>query len=139
MFYQRGVLKQPDKSSEKLWGHHAVKVADYHSREKLIVPKNSWGSSWGEKGKVLMPEDYCISEMWAITDYTPQYDVLEIFINKNIRIFNGEITKIDVAPFIKEGRTMSPPRHTHEPFGDIVKWDAAHGKVTIMRPKIPKV
>lgn len=130
----------PNESTEKLYGYHAIKNHGYGiEAANVLTYRNSWGTGWGEQGYFHIPENYPIIEMWAITDYTPQYDILEIFVNKPIRLFNGEQTTIDVAPFIQNGRTVVPARHTHEPFGDIVKWNEVEQKITIMRAKTPRV
>lgn len=35
---------------------------------------------------------------------------------------NGLTRTMDIAPMIKDGRTLTPPRFTHEPFGHIVEY-----------------
>jgi len=131
------ILEKP-KPDEKLWGYHAIRDLGYG--ENFIKCLNSYSEYWGEGGTVRLALDYPTVELWCITDYEAQYDVLEIFIGSNKRIFNGqEISKMDVKPFLQKNRTCTPTRHTHEPFGDIVSWDNTLQKVTIKRPRISRL
>lgn len=45
----------------KVQGGHAIKVSGYFdtSKGRYMIIKNSWGSSYGDKGYVYLPESYC--------------------------------------------------------------------------------
>jgi len=62
--------------------------------------------------------------------------VIELFIGNPLASINGESVPIDkdnpqVAPFIKDGRTMLPLRFVLENFGATVSWDSTQKKITI--------
>lgn len=46
------------KSGERVLGGHAVLAVGYRMNERRFVVRNSWGSSWGQKGYFTMPFDY---------------------------------------------------------------------------------
>ncbi|KUK31612.1 MAG: Copper amine oxidase-like domain-containing protein [Thermoanaerobacterales bacterium 50_218] len=57
-------------------------------------------------------------------------------IGKNSYVLNGNTVVMDVAPYIKEGRTFLPLRFAANAVGvadDNVLWDAATGKVTVIK------
>ncbi|MFZ5815310.1 MAG: hypothetical protein ACOY93_08395, partial [Bacillota bacterium] len=60
-------------------------------------------------------------------------------IGEAARWVDGERQRLDVAPIlvpVKDGdRTLTPPRHSHEPMGDEVTWD--HPTVTVTRTYLP--
>ncbi len=49
---------------------------------------------------------------------------LEMVLDKDIAIVNGEIKSIDVPPFVENGRTLVPLRFLSETFGCKVDWDS---------------
>ena len=124
--------------NETIQGSHLMK---YHAHDRIkgtFTVKNSWDVEWGEDGYGELPNEYPVAEWWIVTDYAPLYDILQVFIGNNQRVLNGKlIDPMDVTPFIRENRAFTPTRHTHSPFGDIVKWDSSSECITIMRPKIP--
>jgi len=52
-----GVLNMP-KPSESVLGGHAVCAVGYDDKAKRFIVRNSWGTSWGQKGYFTMPYDY---------------------------------------------------------------------------------
>ncbi|MGC9100512.1 MAG: stalk domain-containing protein [Caldisericum sp.] len=63
--------------------------------------------------------------------------IIELYIGNPLASINGVQTAIDkdnpqVAPFIKDGRTMLPLRFIAENFGAEVLWDSVNKKVTIL-------
>jgi C1A family cysteine protease len=52
-----GIMKMP-QYNDNLEGGHAVKCVGYDDIRKVYIIKNSWGSSWGNKGYFYMPYDY---------------------------------------------------------------------------------
>jgi C1A family cysteine protease len=70
-----GVLNMPDKKKESIVGGHAVMAAGYDDTKKLILVRNSWGASWGQKGYFWMPYAYIsdpklASDFWTIRGVT---------------------------------------------------------------------
>ena len=51
---------------DKLEGYHAMVIVGWTADGRWIV-QNSWGKTWGYKGKLLMDPDYPVREYWAIT------------------------------------------------------------------------
>jgi hypothetical protein len=117
--------------SEVIEGYHAMAIIGY-TADRYIV-QNSWGARWGKEGLCYMPFNYPISEKWAITDFTPQQDILRLTVGSNIIYKNGVATEKDATPRIINGRTYVPLRHTHEALGDEVQWIADTQEIFIIR------
>ena len=60
-----------------------------------------------------------------------KFKIIELKIGKKIMFVNNEPKEIDVAPVIKEGRTLLPIRWVAEPLGADVGWDGTERKVTV--------
>lgn len=52
--------------TDKVSGGHAIVI--YGWNEKGWLCQNSWGGSWGNKGRFIIPFDFKFTEMWGITD-----------------------------------------------------------------------
>lgn len=52
-------------------------------------------------------------------------------LHSHVMYVNGEAVSMDTVPYIKNGRTMLPPRWVAEAFGDTVDWDAENQQATI--------
>jgi len=53
------------------------------------------------------------------------------FVGQTVCLVNGEARRMDVAPVVREGRTLLPIRFVAEPLGATVSWDGGERKVTI--------
>lgn len=59
------------KEGEELLGGHAIMAVGYDDDKEVIIVRNSWGDSWGDRGYFYMPYDfitssnYC-SDFWVI-------------------------------------------------------------------------
>lgn len=53
-------------TSDNTSGYHCVIIYGWDERGWLV--HNSWGSSWGQKGKFVVPFDFKWREAWAVTD-----------------------------------------------------------------------
>ena len=65
-----GILGMP-ASDEKVVGGHAVMAVGYDDATRMFIVRNSWGSSWGQKGYYRMPYAYLTdsnlaSDFWTI-------------------------------------------------------------------------
>ena len=47
-------------------GNHCVVIYGWNENGWLV--HNSWGKSWGQKGKFIVPFDFQWNEAWAVTD-----------------------------------------------------------------------
>lgn len=71
---QTGLVPMPT-AGEQVLGGHAVVAVGYDSSTGRITVRNSWGSSWGDKGYCYFPEAYLsnldlASDFWAL-DFVP--------------------------------------------------------------------
>jgi C1A family cysteine protease len=70
---QSGIVPMPTKH-DRLLGGHAVLATGYknsNSGERLIICKNSWGTSWGQQGYFTLPFNYLddselADDFWSI-------------------------------------------------------------------------
>ena len=65
-----GVLDMPART-EQVVGGHAVVAVGYTDKAQRFIVRNSWGSSWGQKGYFTMPYAYLLdsglsSDFWTI-------------------------------------------------------------------------
>lgn len=65
-----GMMPLP-KSTERVIGGHAVTIIGYNDAKKAFLIQNSWGTSWGLKGKFWMPYSFLLDgsecdDFWAI-------------------------------------------------------------------------
>lgn len=58
---------------------------------------------------------------------------VKMFIGRNNYLVNGQEKEMDVAPFIRGGRTFTPVRYVAEALGASVTWDERAQMVTIKR------
>lgn len=52
-----GNMPYPNTKRERLLGGHAVLLVGYDKTKKVFIVRNSWGTSWGDKGYFYMPFD----------------------------------------------------------------------------------
>ena len=67
---KKGIVHMPNPN-EQLLGGHAVLVCGYNDSKKQWIVRNSWGTSWGDKGYFYLPYRYLLnsnlsSDFWAI-------------------------------------------------------------------------
>ena len=67
-----GIVTIPDINHEEFLGGHAVLVCGYNDMGQIWIVRNSWGSSWGDKGYFYLPYLYLLdshlsSDLWNIT------------------------------------------------------------------------
>ena len=53
-----GIVPMPNLTTEGVLGGHAVKAVGYDDSKNCLIVKNSWGTSWGDKGYFYLPYDY---------------------------------------------------------------------------------
>lgn len=66
-----GIMPYPNTRRERLLGGHAVLLVGYDKTKQHYIARNSWGTSWGDKGYFYMPfrviEDTRMSsDFWII-------------------------------------------------------------------------
>ena len=61
-----GIVPIPGKK-EQLLGGHAVCVVGYDDSKNWLIVRNSWGTSWGNKGYFYLPYKYhdLLGDMWT--------------------------------------------------------------------------
>ena len=50
-----GMMPYPNTRTEQLLGGHAVLLVGYNNSTQRFIARNSWGTSWGDKGYFYMP------------------------------------------------------------------------------------
>lgn len=70
-----GFMPYPDVNNEQLLGGHAVCLVGYNDATNTFIARNSWGSSWGQKGYFYMPYQVIqntdmSADFWIITNIT---------------------------------------------------------------------
>lgn len=64
-----GIVPMPDTKNETLQGGHAITIIGYDDKKNVFVCVNSWGPTWGDKGKFYMPYNYILDKNLA-SDFT---------------------------------------------------------------------
>lgn len=70
-----GQMPYPNKATEALLGGHAVALVGYNDSTQKFIARNSWGTSWGDRGYFYMPyqviqDTSMSSDFWIITSIT---------------------------------------------------------------------
>lgn len=71
---QTGIVPMP-ASGEGVLGGHCVVAVGYDDSTRRFIVRNSWGTSWGQKGYCTMPYEYLLSphlssDFWTIRSVT---------------------------------------------------------------------
>jgi C1A family cysteine protease len=67
---ETGIVSMP-KKGEQFLGGHAILIVGYNEKTRRWIARNSWGSSWGDKGYFYLPYAYLLnnnlcSDFWTI-------------------------------------------------------------------------
>lgn len=67
-----GIVPMPDVQSEQMLGGHAIAIYGADRTKRLYLIKNSWSTSWGDKGYCWVPFEYVQNPLlgndyWAIS------------------------------------------------------------------------
>ena len=65
---QTGLVPIPDFNSEGMQGGHAVCMVGYDDVQHHFIVKNSWGTSWGDKGYFYLPYGYFNPNLHLVLD-----------------------------------------------------------------------
>ena len=52
----------PDDPQSSEHGLHAMLIVGYSDRQEVFIVRNSWGTSWGDKGYGYVPYDYICND-----------------------------------------------------------------------------
>ena len=130
------------------------------TKSDYIIGKDKENENYGmidKTGNILIPFEYSFineitDDMFVIETYSKKTGIAEFGTGKKIKdTFEGLILKIDdktatafnedvemdVAPIIRNGRTMLPARFVAENLGAEVSWDGASQTVTISKGAYP--
>jgi len=94
---------------------------------RTTVPLRFVGEAFGA--------EFTYDSVFKIIDINFGSDKIKMQIGKNIAFVNGIEIKLDVAPYIVNGRTLVPIRFISEAFGAEVVWDGTTKTITIIYPK----
>lgn len=53
-----GIIPMPNLAQESSVGGHAVLLVGYDDSKNCFIVRNSWGTSWGDKGYFYLPYEY---------------------------------------------------------------------------------
>ncbi len=67
-----GVVPMPNFQSESVLGGHAVCCVGYDDHKQSFIVRNSWGTSWGDKGHFYIPYAYLTNNNLADDFWTIQ-------------------------------------------------------------------
>lgn len=67
-----GIMPYPNVNTEQLLGGHAVAIVGYNDNTQRFICRNSWGTSWADRGYFYMPyrviqNTTMSSDFWIIT------------------------------------------------------------------------
>jgi C1A family cysteine protease len=67
-----GIMSYPNVNTEELLGGHAVAIVGYNDNTSRFIVRNSWGTSWADRGYFYMPyrviqNTTMSSDFWTIT------------------------------------------------------------------------
>ncbi len=68
----------------------------------------------------------------SLSPPSPAEVVIRLYIDSTVYYVNDEQQVMDVAPFIRQERTLLPIRYVAEPLGAEVEWDEGERKVTVI-------
>ncbi len=64
-----GIMPMPAAHEKKLGGH-AVMAVGYDTATRMMIVRNSWGTSWGQAGYFMMPFEFITSPSMASDFWT---------------------------------------------------------------------
>ena len=67
-WYNQSSLKDGVYTCNTAYGYTRHCVTIYGYNEKGWLVQNSWGKSWGNRGKFILPYDFELNESWSISD-----------------------------------------------------------------------
>lgn len=142
-FYPVNGVIQNTKPGEQSYGGHIMMIYGWKVIDGRIywITANSWGTGWGDQGVCYIPVDYLpIYEVYGATDrplvLNDVYQIIMYIDDPNIRVIKNDKTEfvtMDVAPFIKDGRTMVPVSFIAKYMGLSTEWQAAYKCVVIKK------
>ena len=118
--------------SLKETGKATVKVESSEEGKVVLQLVLSANLKDGEKEKVTFSKAATVEFGKAATE-KPGAGKVTLFIGQQVAVVDGNASVLDVAPFIKDGRTFVPVRFIAEALGADVKYDAATQTVTATR------
>lgn len=57
-----GIIPMPNRTTEQLLGGHCIQMVGYDDTNNWFVCINSWGTSWGDRGKFYLPYNYVLDQ-----------------------------------------------------------------------------
>ena len=116
-------------NSEVTIGNHAM-VAVGYGKDGLFIP-NSAGDYFGKGGFCILSPEYPLLERRGVVDEIHSWNVVSVKIGSMEMNKNGVVSLMDVAPCIRNSRTMVPLRAVGEAFGAAVEWVEATQTITM--------
>lgn len=70
---ETGKMPMPNIRTERMRGGHAVMAVGYDDDKQVVIVRNSWGKSWGDKGYFYMPYEFIQSPKFCADLWTVRY------------------------------------------------------------------
>lgn len=96
-------------------------------------------------GRTMVPIRAIFESMGAVVEWdaatssaicTKDNTVVKMTVNSNHMYINNQLSVMDTAPVVINGRTLAPARYVAEAFGAQVNWDAVTNTVVISSEKM---
>jgi hypothetical protein len=123
-----GFITQPENTTN-FAGYHAITIVGWNERGWLI--QNSWGPTWGSKGRAILSFSYPKLELWGISDFITNKLILSYKLGDKNAYINGHAVALQSVPVFKDGQILVNIRML-EKLGASVNWNNAKKEVTVI-------
>lgn len=111
-------------------GYHAMALVGWRKGAWLV--QNSWGATWGQRGRCWIPWEFPALELWTITDASTRRTRVAVFdIGSATATIDGQPLALEGRPLLRDGTTYVPVRSLAAALGAEVQADVRRRTVTL--------